>query len=124
MNKRRILIVDDEPHVSTLVRLYLEKTERFDVRVENRSAQALTTMNEFQPEMVILDFNMPGMDGSDVLSRLKGDRQFKNTPVVFLTSTVKPAAPGETNRRICGFPFLSKPVGAEELIACVEENLP
>ena len=64
------------------------------------------------------------MDGSDVLSRLKGDRQFKNTPVVFLTSTVKPAAPGETNRKICGFPFLSKPVGAEELIACVEENLP
>ena len=119
MNKSRILVVDDEPNLSGLVRLFLEKTQRFEVRVENRSAHALAAAREFRPELVLLDVDMPGKDGGDVAAELKADPTLRNVPIVFLTSLVTQADAGVRG----GMHFLSKPVSLKSLIETVDRML-
>ena len=91
MPKSRILIVDDEPNLSGLVRLFLEKTQRFEVRVENRSALALSAAREFRPDMILLDVNMPGKDGGDVAREIQADPVLGSVPIIFCTSLISRA---------------------------------
>ena len=119
MNKSRILVVDDEPNLSGLVRLFLEKTQRFEVRVENRSALALAAALEYRPDLVLLDVDMPGKDGGDVGTEIQAEPTLRNVPIVFLTSMVRPAEAGVRG----GMHFLSKPVSLKNLIETVDGML-
>ena len=121
--KKRILIIDDETVTTRLIRLNLERTDRYEVREENDSARAVATAHEFQPDLILLDVVMPDLDGSDVVARLKTDAKLKNVPVVFLTATVRKTEVDAHGGIIGGFPFLGKPVSIAELIECVEKNL-
>ena len=118
--KKRILIVDDEPPTTRLIRLNLEQTGRYEVREENDSARAVTTAQEFRPDLILLDVIMPNLDGGDVVARLKTDAKLKHVPVVFLTATVRKAEVDTHGGIIGGFPFLAKPATARELIDCIE----
>lgn len=120
-SKKRILIIDDEPATTRLLRLYLELNGKYSVREENRSANAVTAAHEFQPDLILLDVIMPGLDGGDVMSRLKTDPKLKSVPVVFLTATVRKSDVAAANGIIGGFPFLGKPATADEVIACIEQ---
>jgi len=119
MIKSRILVVDDEPNLSGIVRLFLEKTQRFEVRVENRSALALAAALEFSPELVLLDVDMPGKDGGDVAAEIQAEPTLRGVPIVFLTSMVSAAEAGVRG----GMYFLSKPVGLKSLIETVDRML-
>lgn len=123
MNKRRILVVDDEPNLSDLVRMFLERTQRFDVRVENRSAHAVTAAREFRPEMILLDVDMPGKDGGQVARELKDDTTLRATPILFFTSLISHAEAGERETVRGGMRFLAKPVDPKILIATVDRIL-
>jgi DNA-binding response OmpR family regulator len=123
MNKRRILVVDDEPKLSELVRMFLERTQRFDVRVENRSAHAVTAAREFRPEMILLDVDMPGKDGGQVARELKDDTTLRATPILFFTSLISHAEAGERETVRGGMRFLAKPVDPKILIDTVDRIL-
>jgi DNA-binding response OmpR family regulator len=123
MNKRRILVVDDEPKLSDLVRMFLERTQRFDVRVENRSAHALTAAREFRPEMILLDVDMPGKDGGQVARELKDDTTLRTTPILFFTSLISHAEAGERETVRGGMRYLAKPVDPKTLIDTVDRIL-
>ena len=123
MNKRRILVVDDEPKLSELVRMFLERTQRFEVRVENRSAQALAAAREFRPEMILLDVDMPGKDGGQVARELKDDTTLRATPILFFTSLISHAEAGERETVRGGMRFLAKPVDPKILIDTVDRIL-
>ena len=123
MNKRRILVVDDEPNLSELVRMFLERTQRFDVRVENRSAHAVAAAREFRPEMILLDVDMPGKDGGQVARELKDDTTLRATPILFFTSLISHAEAGERETVRGGMRFLAKPVDPKILIATVDRIL-
>src|SRR5258708_991863 len=117
MNKTRILIVDDDSNISGLVRLHLEKAQRFEVCVENRSALALSTAVRFRPDLVLLDIDMPGKDGGEVEREIRADPTLRALPIVFFTSLV---SPGEANGRDLvrgGKRYLSKPINPQVLIA-------
>src|SRR4051794_16955 len=73
MSSPRILVIDDDPNLSALVRLFLLKTRRFDVREENRSSVALAVAQQYRPQLILLDVDMPGKDGGDVSRELAGD---------------------------------------------------
>src|SRR5712664_1679587 len=88
MEKKRVLIIDDEPSFTRMVRLNLEKTGQFEVREENKATSALAAAREFKPDLILLDVIMPSMDGGDVASQIQNDRILKGTPIVFLTATV------------------------------------
>ena len=123
MIKSRILIVDDEPNLSGLVRLILQKTQRFEVRVENRSALALSAAREFRPDMVLLDVDMPGKDGGDVAREIQAEPGFRNVPILFLTSLISRSEAGEGETIRGGQRYLAKPVQATVLVATIDRLL-
>ena len=120
---RRILVVDDEPDMTFLVRLNLQKTGRFEVREENQSTSAIAAAREFKPDLILLDVMMPDLDGGDVLALLKDDAQLRQIPVVFLTATVLKEEVSSMGGTIAGHPFISKPFEVETLVARVESLL-
>ena len=123
MTKPRILVVDDEPNISGLVRVVLEKTERFEVRVENRSALALAAALEFRPDMILLDVDMPGKDGGEVSREIKAEPALLGVPILFFTSLVSREEAGERETILGGKLFLAKPVNPEVLINTVDRVL-
>ena len=123
MSKPRILVVDDDPNLSGLVRMVLEKTLRFEVRVENRSALALSAARQFRPNLILLDVDMPGKDGGHVAREIQVDSVLCGVPILFLTSLVssEDAGKGLIVRR--GMRFLAKPVNPNILIDSVDRVL-
>ena len=122
MEKRRILIIDDEASFTRMVKLNLEKTGAFEVREENKAAGALAAAREFKPDLILLDVIMPAMDGGDVAAQIRNDRHLNDTPIVFLTATVSQREAGEAGLNSGGALFLAKPVSLENLIHCLNEN--
>ena len=123
MAKRKILIIDDEPGFTHVVRLTLEKTGFYEVKEENKPLLALPATREFKPDLILLDVLMPDVDGGDIAAKLKADPELHGIPVVFLTATVPKREATSGGIVSGGFVFLAKPVGIKELIKCIEENL-
>jgi len=107
MSKKRILVVDDEPSITRLLKLNLEQTGNYEVREENLGAQALDAAREFKPDLVLLDVMMPDMDGGDVAAGLKQDPALRKTPVVFLTAAVKKEELGAPEGKIGGRMYIA-----------------
>ncbi len=123
MIKSRILVVDDDPNLSKLVQLFLVKTQRFEVRVENRSAFALTAAREFRPDMILLDIDMPGKDGGDVAIEIEGESTLRGVPILFLTSLISRDDAGQHDVVRGGKRFLAKPVNHKVLVTTVDRIL-
>ena len=123
MSKPRILLVDDEPAFTRVMRSYLEDTGKFEVRMENDPTRVVAAAREFRPHLVLLDVIMPDMDGGEVAAQLKSDPTQKDVRIVFLTAIVSKEDVSKNGTVIGGRPFLAKPVDANELVACVEREL-
>lgn len=118
VEQRRILVVDDEPHLVNAVRLYLEM-EGYLVLGAANGLQALEKVREQLPDLVILDVMMPEMDGFETLKEL---RQISSVPVIMLT--VK----GDEDEKVRGLrlgadDYVTKPFGQRELLSRVEAVL-
>jgi len=120
MNKKRLLIVDDESGFTRLLKLTLERTGRYIVREENDGINAWLTAREFRPDIIFLDIVMPKIDGGDVAQQIRSDPLLARVPIVFLTAIVSQT---ETKSEIGGFPFLSKPVSLDAITRCLTEHL-
>ena len=123
MNKNRILVVDDDPKLSRLVRAILEKTTLYEVREENRPSAVLATATTFNPDMIILDVDMPGKDGGDVARELQADPILRSKPLLFFTSLISPREAGKHEVERGGMLFLAKPVDPVVLIETVGRML-
>jgi CheY-like chemotaxis protein len=121
MEKRRVLIVDDEPSFTRMVRLNLEKTGLYEVKEENQATHAVTAAEAFRPHLILLDVVMPSKDGGDVATELKQHPLLKRVPIVFVTAIVGKCEGGQTSG---GNLFLSKPVTLRGLIQTIERSLP
>ena len=122
MEKKRILLVDDEKSFTTLLKLNLEETGKYEVRVENWAEDALAAAREFKPDLVLLDIIMPRMPGGNVASLIKADPDLKDTPIVFLTAAVRKHQVEENEGIICDLPCLAKPASIESVIAMIEKH--
>jgi len=80
-----ILIVDDNPENLKVLNRML-KDEGFNVRAAQNGKQALASILETEPDLVLLDVNMPEMNGIEVCRKLKSDSRYKNLPVIFLSA--------------------------------------
>lgn len=124
MDTTRILIIDDEPDFTALLKANLEEVGNFEVRDINDSSLALKTAKEFLPDLCIIDVVMPGLDGGDVVAQFRADPELRNTPVLMLTALVEenPDTPdGETLTG--GLPFVSKTSDFTTILSCVEKHL-
>jgi len=120
MWKKRILLVDNEPSFTRMVKIHLEKAGAYEVREENIGPEALATARQFNPDLILLDVIMPDMNGGDVALEIEADKDLKNIPIVFLTGS----APEKRHYVIRDRPFIAKPVSAKQLIDCIEQYTP
>ncbi len=113
-----ILLVDDDPNISQLVRLYLEK-EGFEVQSAARGDEGLAAFRRRPPNLLLLDIMLPGMDGWQVCRAV---RQFSAIPIIMLT------AKDETFDKVLGLElgaddYLTKPFEPKELVARIKAVL-
>jgi len=120
MNKKKILVIDDETELTSLIKLNLEETGSYAVRIENKGSLGLVAAQEFKPDLIFLDIMMPDMDGGDVCRELENDSRTKNIPIVFLTAVAKKEEIKEGKGVIGGYPFLGKPVSLKDLVDCIQ----
>jgi two-component system cell cycle response regulator DivK len=108
MASGRILIADDKASSRELVRTILENLG-YEVHEAEDGIKALEAIRSHPPDLVLLDLQMPGLTGHDVLARLRADRQFADMPVVALTAS---AMAGDRDKALAaGFTsYLAKPV--------------
>lgn len=115
---KRILVIDNDPFSTRMVRLTLERHPGFQVHELNDPAHALTTAGIFGPDLILLDVQMPGLNGGDVARRLRSVPGLKKVPIVFMTSLLtedEAAGPLYSD----GSRVLAKPVTMAKLIECV-----
>ncbi len=121
MRKPRVLCVDDDPLLSSFVESVLGPAG-IVVRSLNEPIVILDMMHEFQPDLLLLDVIMPGLTGYEVCRLLKSHDDWKQVPVIFLTS--KSDAEGKRAAFTAGgTDFLSKPVLMDELLSRVKAHL-
>ena len=116
--EKTVLIVDDDPHIGELLKLYFEN-EGFRVDVCFRGDEVVDRVQQLNPDVVVLDLMLPGMSGFDVMREL---RRFSDVPVIMLT------ARGDTLDKIVGLElgaddYIAKPFEPKELIARVKAVL-
>jgi len=121
---KRILVVDDEPSVTRNLKLNLESSGGFDVFTENHATNALAAARIFRPDLILLDVIMSGMDGGDVVARLRADPLLRDTPVIFLTALVSNEETDGHEIVSGGETFLAKPVDIGELKKTLEDHIP
>jgi CheY-like chemotaxis protein len=121
--RRRILIVDNDPNTTPLVKVLLERTGRYLVLEENDATRAHQSARNFRPDLILLDVVMPETDGGEVAAQIEADPELHNTPIVFLTALVT-RAEAKRGLSIQGHPILAKPVSIPELINAIEQHLP
>ena len=123
MNEKRILIVDDESGFTRLLRLTLESTKKFIVEEVNDGLKAIEVARYFRPDIIFLDVVMPEIDGGDLATKFKSDRELSSIPIVFLTAIVSPREASQKTH-IGGFPFIAKPVSVDTVVKAVEKYCP
>jgi signal transduction histidine kinase len=121
MSAGSILIVDDTPGNLDLLIDILER-HAYEVRVARSGRRALAAVAAAAPDLVMLDINMPEMDGYEVCERLKGNETTRDIPVIFL-SIADEAMDKVRAFQAGGADYVTKPFQAEEVLARVENQL-
>ena len=115
MKKLRVLIVDDEPLILSFLKIKL-KSSGYEVITANNGREALAQVKGQEPDLLVLDVVMPGMDGFETLKQL---RAFSSIPVIILS-----AREGNTDKvnglKLGADDYLAKPFNPDELIARIE----
>ncbi|WLD57531.1 response regulator [Salinispirillum sp. LH 10-3-1] len=86
---KRILYAEDEPDIQAVARIALEMLGGFELRVCNNGQEALDALNDFAPDLILLDVMMPRMDGPTTLDHIKRHPSAAGVPVVFMTAKVQ-----------------------------------
>jgi len=122
--KKRILVVDDEPDFTNLLKLSLEARGYYEVLEENDAENVRAAARTFYPHLNLLDIMMPQLDGSEVAAELKADPLVRDVPVIFLTALVSDEdAPTGGAWNSGGQTFLPKHIRLERLIECIEAKI-
>lgn len=118
MEKKKILIVDDDANIADLISLYLTK-ECFQCEIASDGETAVRKHEEFRPDLILLDIMLPGMDGYDVCREI---RKKYTTPIIMLS------AKGEVFDKVLGLElgaddYIIKPFDTKEMVARVKAVL-
>ncbi len=117
----KILVVEDDKSISDLITLHLKKND-FKYLVVHNGEDALSHLDNFMPDFIILDWMIPGLSGLEVLRRIRNKQEYKNLPILMLT------AKNSEQDKIISFEsglddYITKPFLPSELIARVKAIL-
>lgn len=114
----RVLVVDDEPDIRDVLRITLE-AEKYEVIEAENGEEAIKIITQKTPDLVLLDYKMPKMDGREVCRRIKKDILLRHLPIIMVTGK------GEITDKVDGIDagaddYIVKPFDPEELLAHIK----
>ena len=121
--KKRLLLIDDDVALTDVTKVILEDTGAYVVEVENFARYAVETARNFQPDLILLDYLMPEIDGGDMSGLFKADPQLCDIPIIVITALVsnKDMERGPLLRG--DLLFIAKPIRFELLLEIIEQQL-
>lgn len=114
----RVLYIEDEPDIRMVAEIALRQVGGLNVLACASGEEGLSLLQDFLPQLIILDVMMPGMDGPQILSRLRQLPEFNEIPVVFITAKVQPDEV-EQFKKLGAADVISKPFNPMTLAADV-----
>jgi CheY-like chemotaxis protein len=119
---KKILIIDDEADICEFSKRMLERTGRFKALFTQDSEKGIDLAKSEKPDLILLDINMPKIDGGAVAQELSESSITKGIPIIFITALMKKEetdAEGKVNKHH----FLAKPVTSADLIGKIDKVL-
>lgn len=120
-DKKHILVVDDDPEITRMLQIMLE-FHGFAVTRAHGTAQGMTMLSKETPDLVLLDFMMPHLDGLELCSYIRRDPRTANVPVIIFS-----AASGDDRLQAAmnagATRFIQKTVGKDELMKAITDTL-
>ncbi len=120
MGKKRVLVVDDDPSIVEMLVELLERDGRFEVQTATTGFEAGLRTKEFRPDMIVLDFLLPDINGNAVLRSIRSDSTMKDVRIIMVS--------GQVNRdevdnllKAGADDFLQKPFSIEQLVRRITE---
>ena len=120
IKKKRILLADDEKTLRELLKVRLEAAGYHFLEAEDGKA-ALDQAKKHRPDLIILDVNMPRMNGFDVLQNLKKDSKTRNIPVIMLTTRAS-QDDIEEGMELDADQYIPKPFDSKKLLLAIEQT--
>ncbi|MBC8432352.1 MAG: response regulator [Desulfobacterales bacterium] len=124
--KKRILVVDDEPDFCSIVQMNLEK-EGFAVELAYSGVEGLEKVYANPPDAIVLDIMMPEMDGYEVCKKLKADEKYVDIPIILLTAVASHVTSTRYSHRdgmsTEADDYIAKPASAEEITESIKRLL-
>ena len=124
--KRRILVVDDEPDFCSIVQGHLEK-EGFEVELAYNGIEGLEKVQANPPDAIVLDVMMPEMDGYELCKKLKADEKCCNIPIILLTAVASHVTSTRYTHRdgmsTEADDYIAKPASAEQISESIKRLL-
>jgi DNA-binding response OmpR family regulator len=119
--KNKILIVDDEPNIVISLE-FLMKKEGFHVALANDGDEALASIAEFKPDLVLLDVMMPKKSGYEVCEAVRRNPEFAATKIIMLTAKGRPTEIAK-GLALGADAYITKPFSTKDLVAKVKQIL-
>ena len=117
----KILIIDDDPQICRLLGEFLRR-QNHEVTVAANGAEGLTSATATNPDLILCDLEMPGLDGLGVISALRGDRRLGEVPVIFLSGCTNRSRIRST-MNLGGDDFITKPAQLPEILTAINARL-
>jgi CheY-like chemotaxis protein len=108
---QNILYIEDDPDIQEIVKLALEKIGGFKVEICNSGIDAISQLAKRQPQLILLDVMMPGIDGLSTFKAIRSFPDAKNLPVIFITAKVQKSEV-ETYMKLGAIGVIAKPFDA------------
>lgn len=121
MDKKRILIVDDEDGLRSMLRFRLEALNH-DVSEAIDGQEGLDKARSDKPDLIILDLMLPKIDGFKVCRMLKFDEKYKGIPIIMFTARAQ-QKDKELGKEVCADAYITKPFETEVLLGKIKELL-
>ena len=122
MDKKRIMIVDDEEDFIRMLKMNLELSAKFEVMALSSAKDILANVQVFKPDLILLDLVMPGIGGLEACEMLNNDPIGKMTPIIILSALSKDIDKLKAYKLgIVG--YVTKPIETKKLIAVIEKSL-
>lgn len=117
---KKILVCDDDEAISEMIKIMLEN-EGYEVRLILNGKAIIKKVLEYQPDLILIDIWMPGMDGKEAIGLLKKDQETKNIPI-FIISALHENEISQIVKKAGAQGFLAKPFNISDLLAIIEKN--
>jgi DNA-binding response OmpR family regulator len=122
MDRKRILIIDDEPDILAVTSIRLRKLG-YEVLTAANGKRGLDTIRSEIPDLVLLDLVMPFMSGAEVCAQIRNDEALKHIPIILFTASGSAAMTEEKLKKLGADDYIIKPFEPEEFVGKIERVL-